>query len=309
MEEQLGSILWYLSNTYSLKEYREKFKSLEGEEFWLLPWEAGNITYNAGVTMEYLRDFVSRHNNLRLEEEEISSQRRIFLKGDGIDKTVQKAELPQIISIKNLMNLTIFLYTREEQVKNNVPVKMEDALFFLKNTVMIPDDFMPAHLMGNVEGSMTISSEILRKEFQFLPGRTSIFLFPENPLSRFSRIRYLYTPMGMEFDALPPLTSLTEILQRSFGELQEDSRYRDFEDSRLLKTVLYQMEVRKNREIRKPYFTPEKAERLIQLGIPLIESKIPERISANDVREIREGKIRSGSSLAEDWFSKTVSIH
>jgi hypothetical protein len=309
MDTQYDSIQWYLSNTASLKSYREKFKSLQGEEYWVVPWDSEIISYNSGVTIEFLLDFVSKNHDLSMEEEEIGSIKHKILKGQIKDSPVVKAELPQMITVKNLMNLIIFLYVREQQKRDNAPVKMEDALFFLKNSAMIPDDFMPEHLMGNVEGSMAINSEILRKEFQFLPGKICIFLFLENTSARYSKVRYLFTPESLRLNEDLEVSTLIDKLKGSFSELQADPRYQDFEDSRLLKTLIYQIEVRKNREVKKPFFTPEKVERLIQLGIPVIDSKIPEKISANEIKSRKENKMNSGISLAQDWFTGFLNIH
>ncbi len=275
----------------------------------MVPWDSEIISYNSGVTIEFLLDFVSKNHDLSMEEEEIGSIKHKILKGQIKDSPVVKAELPQMITVKNLMNLIIFLYVREQQKRDNAPVKMEDALFFLKNSAMIPDDFMPEHLMGNVEGSMTINSEILRKEFQFLPGKICIFLFLENTSARYSKVRYLFTPESLRLNEDLEVSTLIDKLKGSFSELQADPRYQDFEDSRLLKTLIYQIEVRKNREVKKPFFTPEKVERLIQLGIPVIDSKIPEKISANEIKSRKENKMNSGISLAQDWFTGFLNIH
>ena len=309
MDSQYDSVQWYLGNTVNLKSYKEKFKSLQGEEFWLIPWDTHVISYNSGVTIEFLREFVSKNPGLSIEDEEVGNIKHSILRGEIKQPSVLKAGIPQMITVKNLMNLIIFLYVREHQRKNNAAVKMEDALFYLKNSTMIPDDFMPGHLMGNVEGSMTISSEILRREFQFLPGKVCIFLFPESPSSRYSRIRYLLTPESLILNEEPDNSALIELLKKSFSEIQTDPRYQDFEDSRLLKTLIYLIEVRRTREVKKPYFTPEKAQRVIQLGIPIIDSKIPENISTADIKARRENKMNSGISLAQDWFSSLLKIH
>ena len=307
MDDASESLRWYLVNTNTIRNVRERFNLLEGGDSWLLPWSVKSICLNSNVSREFLQDFVLRNQGFNFENVEIDGAKFEVLKGPDMKMDHRVVPPQPLMSVKNLMNLAIFLYARDQGETLPSPVKLEDALFFLKNNVMIPDDFMPHHLMGNVEGTMDLTIESLRREFQFLPGITAIFLYPEIPDARYSRVKYVFASPCLELGEEIGLERVLEILKKSFAELNQDPRYIDFESSRLLKTLIYNIEVKKSRELKRPFFTPDKVARLAAMGVPVTETSVSEKVSVASIKTLRENKLISAKSLSDDWLRTQIS--
>jgi hypothetical protein len=173
---------------------------------------------------------------------------------------------------------------------------------------MIPDDFMPEHMMGNVEGTMSLTVESVRKEFQFLPGVNTIFIYPEKPLQKFSRIGFLYADPMIRL--LPELEkdNLLTALSSSFNDIRTDHRFRDFENSRLLKNLIYQLEFRKTRELRKPLFNQEKIDQIADLGIPMEGNIVSEKLKVSTLNEMRSKLLKNSHDLSNDWLKRQIKL-
>lgn len=307
-----NSVLSYLYSTKDISNLRIKFKSLEstaGEDSEVIPWSVRSVSLNAGVSEELVRDVVLGNEELQIIKEDHFGEQFEIIKGDGIPlKGEEEAKIPSTLTVKNLMNLIVYMQTVEMEQSSRSLIKLGDALFYLKNTVMIPDDFMPEHMMGNVEGSMTLTVDSVRREFQFLPGKNSIFVYPEKNFQKFSRISYLYADPLIRLQPYPDKDNLLAVLAGSFNGIRMDPRFRDFENSRLIKNLIYQLEFRKNRELRKPLFNQEKIDQLLDLGIPVEGNLVSEKVKTSTLNEIRARLLKNSHDLSVEWQESQIKL-
>lgn len=312
MHSREDSVISYLNATTNVANLKLKFKTLEstsGEDSIVIPWAVKSVSLNAGVSEEYVKETVSKLGGLEIYEEDYFGVKyeiiRGFLEEDGKEE-LQK--VPGTMTIRNVMNLIVYQYVLNAQLEINSLVKVSDALFYIKNSVMIPDDFMPEHLMGNVEGNMSMTLESIRRQFQFLPGKDVLFVYPEKYGQKFSRIGFLYADQKVRLSGLSENEVLLKILKRSFNNLQSDPRYKDFESSRVIKNLIYQLEVRKTRELKRPLFNQDKIDQITDLGIPVEGNRIPERVKISMLNELRSHFLTRSGSLSKEWLGSQIGI-
>lgn len=307
-----NSVLSYLHSTKEIADLRLKFKSLEstaGEDSVVIPWYVRSVSLNAGVSVEFVREVIAGIEELQIIQEDHFGEHFEIIRGEEIPLIEEEdAKIPSTLTVKNLMNLIVYMQTVEMEQASRSLVKLGDALFYIKNTVMIPDDFMPEHMMGNVEGTMTMTVDSVRKEFQFLPGRNTIFVYPEKNFQKFSRISYLYADPLIRLQPYPDKDKLLAILAGSFNALRSDWRFRDFENSRLIKNLIYQLEFRKNRELRKPLFNQEKIDQLVNLGISIEGNILSEKVKTSTLNEMRERLLKNSHDLSVEWLESQIKL-
>lgn len=314
------AIARYLVETENIREISVSFSPLNPEEkdtrmSRLSPWSVGYVALNAGATESEVRKFVDSTEGIALMEGSSEDGGQVIVRNGKtpleLDIALQpKREIasPRVI---NAMNLHVYQFLTGRLGESDQPVKIEDAIFDLKNSLFLPDDFMPEHLMGMVEGISFPPVIEAKRAFQIMPGITSIYLYPEWKSDGFGRVRFLYpSPSGVPEKTVSN-EAIREAISGSFRQLSTDSRYREFEQSRLLKSVVYNMTQKKSRELRRPVFDPRKVAALDALGIvekPGDVPKIREEVSVKDLESIIDRAKQAGSALAREWHESDIEL-
>ncbi|MDS0256482.1 hypothetical protein ApAK_02120 [Thermoplasmatales archaeon AK] len=305
-------IVQYLVDTFHLRDVVEQIEPLEKNSSnpinLLAPWEFRTVCLNASVSDQFLRQFVKKSRTLSLQRVKQNGVELELIKANG--EIHNPAPIDVIDSndftVKELMNLHMYLFLAGNAGVPK-PVKIEDALFNLKNSVFLPDDFMPEHLMGNVGGSMLLPKEALFSEFQLFGHSAMIYIFPEDLNSKFSRVRYLL-PSGPHSVRGISQESIVSALKESFSQLSGDPLYRKFEASRLIKTIVFNLNRKKQVELRPPLFTPEKVKILSEFGIITSDNRLNPSLDADKLSKIASDLKNQSSALAQRWFNSKVVI-
>ena len=313
-------ILRYLHDTFSIRNLMEQFTPLNPLETGvgtsvLAPWSVDAVRINCNVNEDDVLNVIGNIDSLQIQ--------RITARTESFDMIVSRSEvfpvnvkvelvhLNREMEISKIMNLHAFQFLLKKVSESDRPVKIEDAIFDLKNNVFLPDDFMPENLMGMVEGDFNGFINQVRDSMQFSNGLTELYIFPEKKGSGFGRVRYLYPSRSLEILEPPANDRLRSVIMTQFSITQGDERFKNFESSRVLKNVLYNIEQKKTRELKKTVFDGRKIEILDSLGlITNIDGvfRVKDEVSTERLRQLQDEAKRKGHELAESWLKKKVLI-
>ena len=313
------SIARYLADTYSIREITKAFEPLNPEEAGasrsiLAPWSLHSISGNTGATIDQIREFLDGNGSFSVAETEVDGIKFKIAKAKGNPAGTSggtSLEAGTHLSVSQLMNLHVLQYVNSRVSDEDAPVKIEDAIFDLKNTVFLPDDFMPEHLMGMVEGDANFTLEEIRENYAVKEGITSLYFYQEQKNDGQGRIRFLYPSKSGAINGAPGNEKIRELISGSFSSIQTEKSYIDFVNSRLIKTIIFNMEQKGNRELKSPIFNPGKIKILEDMG--LVERSdekafIKQSVSVDRLKEIYSKAKADGQELAEAWLSSKVEV-
>ena len=309
--ELRAKVLEYLKLTENIGGMVEKLPARDpssGISSWILaPWSVEALKQNLcpNVSEEIRRmeaDGILELHQLMADGEPVQMIRNPKLGSVNSSNSIS-ADMKRTVS--GIMNLHILSYIQDRQKITDKPVKLEEALFDLKNGVMLPDDFMPVYLMGNIEGSETqVEPCEIAREIQPFNDVAAIFCYFEHSSQRTGTLAMLYAATNF----IIPLTreEMRKKLADSFRKLQEYPDYGDFEMSRILNQIIFNREKRHTDELRRPYPKQEYISRLMELEIV---QKMEERYLLNPemptekIKQIRDELKKKASVLAASWLN------
>lgn len=313
------SISKYLADTYSIREIMKAFEPLNQDEAGasrsiLAPWSLQSISGNTGATVDEVKKFLEGNNSFSVAETEEGGIKFTIARAQGnpgAGKTGINLEPGTQLSVSRLMNLHVLQFVNSRISAEDTPVKIEDAIFDLKNTVFLPDDFMPEHLMGMVEGNADFTQEEIRDDYAVMDGLTSLYFYQEEKSDGRGRVRFLYPSKSGAINETPSNERIRELISTSFSGIQAEKSYIDFVNSRLIKTIIFNIEQKGNRELKRPIFNPGKIKILEDMG--LVERSgekafIKQSVSVDRLKEIYAKAKDDGQKLAEVWLSSKVEV-
>ncbi len=319
-EDQL---LKYLNDTKNIRYKQKSFHPLDIENQDLLlteiPWSLDAVSVNIDISTDELKKLISRINFLQIDHEKRYAEdfTLIKIKGDYVDYAslidtgTDIIAFPKEMPVASAMNTYIFAYLLKKLEDDDSLIPVEEAIFSLKNSIIIPDDFMPDYLMSSVEGSFSIGIATVSERIQPLVGSRLIYIFPEFINGKFGRVRFLYPSLSTIVENLPSLEVLQKTIGDSFSRLQGTPPYKDFELSRCLKDVIYSIEVKHTRTLAPPLFNSVKLALLSTLNI--IESSstghnLKPGIEVDRLKMIVKELKDKVSALSASWLESEISI-
>lgn len=206
-------------------------------------------------------------------------------------------------SVRDLFKFTLNAECIEHLNTHGSVMKIEDAVFGIKNVISIADDFMPHEIMGMVEGKFPSNPEEFVDQNRIGNGQVFI-LMKETPegLKGFHSILPAFTLAGSNstFD------NFMSRLKEEVSNLESSDFYDEFQLSRLLKTLIFQLKTRNRRELKGPLLA-ESSIKLLQ-SADIIERegdtvKVKESIKHEDLEAIRTGIDGKISSFVSKWLN------
>lgn len=312
-------ILKYLADTFSIREVKETLEPLNPEEMGVkrcifAPWSLVAVSSNTGVPVEEVEKIVGSFDSFTIVElQEDGKSTKVIVTDVELENPASvygHSSLKQL-SVSSLMTLHVLQFIQVRVAETKSPVKIEDAIFDLKNSLLIPDDFMPSHLMGMVEGISEFSVKELRDLYSIIEGVTSIYFYQECKEGDNGRIRYLYPSSSGSIEGSLENEKIREVLAESFKSIQNEKSYVDFINSRLIKTLLYNMQKKNSRELKRPIFNPVNIKVLEGYGI--VEHKdgssfVKETVTVDQLNDLYNVSKSEGEKLAKSWLSGIVEV-
>ena len=137
------------------------------------------------------------------------------------------------------------------------------------------------------------------------------YLFYERKANAPGRARFIYPAMVRFKPELPGNEDIRKKLSESFAGLRTNEKYLAFENSRLLKSAIYNMESKNTRELKRPVFDPRKIGILESLGVAERSSesaRIKDNISLDQLKDMFFALKHVGEDLAQEWLSSSISL-
>ena len=218
------------------------------------------------------------------------------------------AEIPEMISRSDLIKLALYLVILEKH-DTSCRVKADDAIFTIKNAASIPDDFMPTAFMEMVEGRKI--SDYFRV-FRDLQPSFSTCLFPllkmgeSGPIS----VDSLVTVKGMiSLNKDIQSSSLIQRIASEFNSFKESELYKSFILGRSFRSIIFNLERKKNREIRKPLFNSESINSLLE--IDMIEERdgsyfLKDEIDISKLKTMSSDYEKRNHEIADKWKNAMI---
>ena len=285
---------------------------LIGAREWLLaPWSLNAIAMNTGLPQDAIRSFASSKKSLALSDETVSGisiEMLRKLRNDENMETKRTLEAKFRNDVSGYMNQHLLNYILTVVDQLDRPVRLEDALFDMKNGIMLPDDFIPEYLMGNIEGEISPDPKDVLREIQSSAYFTDIYCYFEVSNEHNGSLAFIYPSRSTP---RPPSGNeeIRKKISDSFTKLQSTPEFRDFELSRTLKTVIYNLEKRNTRELGRPSFDQKRVALLESES--LVERRdektvIKDSVDLKTLISLQRGFKLAAKQLAEDWLSREI---
>ena len=217
-------------------------------------------------------------------------------------------EIPEMISRADLMKLALYLVILEKY-DTSCRVKADEAIFTIKNAASIPDDFMPTAFMEMVEGRQI--SDYIRVFKDMQPSFVTC-LFPllkvgeSGPIS----VDSLVTLKGMiSLDKDIRSSSLIDRIASEFNSFKESGFYKSFILGRSFRSIIFNLERKKSREIKKPLFNSESINSLLEIDI--IEERngsyfLKDEIDIHKLKAMSSEYEKGNHVIADEWKNAMI---
>lgn len=305
----------YLKETFDIRNIMERVPvrgpSSEHTTWILAPWSLDSISINCRLPIEEVTRILKSMPELEIA----------VLENDAAQISVvrwHESESPSYPSesssqepgrrIRDLINLHVYNYLMKRTGAESRPVKLEDALFDLKNCVMLPDDFMPDYLMGNLEGEDVPAADYVLENLQPFSGRTDVYCYFESTNKGPGGLTYLYAA-SREPGRVIGNEEIEKIIGDSFRSLSRDPDYVHFELSRYLKTLLFNFQRYKSNELRRP-LPPHHIIEIMKKNRIITESNgkyfLSAGTSAADLEGMLETEKNAAKAISARWLGSSV---
>ncbi|MCL4480969.1 MAG: hypothetical protein M1113_05755 [Candidatus Thermoplasmatota archaeon] len=309
----------YLQDTMIIKEAEflaELSHGAKGKTYLITPWETSQIIQNLeDISISELEGFLSRNGDILAEIHINNGEHAVRLqtKADLADCHIN--EEPPIavnaeIRIKDAFGLLLYKKIVSLSKDGSNWVRKEDAIFGIKNSLMLPDDFIPQSWMAIVENNEPIESDRVIEDIQRVLGRKWIFVFSSYEDDKAILPYFFYSRKGV---GLPEVTEerLMSILTSEFEALRNSPEFRIFILTRILKSVIFNLETKGTRELRKPLFDNVKIQLLMDENlVSEIDGKffIRESVSLTNLESLRNRYLDLSSKLSSEWMNRIVHL-
>ncbi|WP_188680862.1 hypothetical protein [Thermogymnomonas acidicola] len=202
------------------------------------------------------------------------------------------------VTISEAIALYSHLCAAQRCTESRAPARYEDVVFDTKNDLFLADDFMPPSVMKSVDTDEPREWKKILQELS-IRGQPTIVVLPDGTVVPFSRIHA--GGLGKE--------GVAERIRKSMADLERSEPYWHFTVSRLLRSVLFELERRGRQELTKPMFTKEKARPLIEMGIVADAGQRLLVVKGQDeIREEMERQLAEVRKLARGWLDSKVTL-
>ena len=334
-----NEILRYLENTFTVKDATEiameNIENYDGSTsdvpFTVNPWGTSQIILNCrearekdiyGIVDEYPDFFGIREESLEYESgsddfpvTEESRETVLFSRsGTFPDEKLKQAPDPDTsrLTVKQAFNWYLYHTIVRLSENGTKTVGIKDAVFSLKNELFLPDDFVPPALMRIAEGSEHVSVQITVDEIQPSEGPRLIYLLARcNQNGCFAPHSFYADPLGGNAGKYFTFDRIRNLLKSAFNDLQGSTEFEAFNLSRILRSVVYTIEVKKSRELKKPMFDQAKINMLENKGIARKingTAIVSDDVSLGRIKETMKEAVDRSSILAHNWLNSLLDL-
>jgi hypothetical protein len=285
----------------------------------IAPWSIAQICANLdNISEDDVVDFVSRRDNI-FELDEIGGQKcAVVLRtgsvipGSEYGASIKSARIIDSLestSVAEAFSILLLAKVTELTGKMSHWVKKEDAIFGIKNSLMIPDDFMPPSWMSVVENDDYIRSPDILDDLGTIRGEKSLYIYSSVSKGKGVKPYFLYPRRSSGIEVTVSETEIASRISNNFSRLQSSEDFEVFTASRSIKSAIFNLQTRNTRELKKPMFDRVKLSLMIRDGLV---SEREEKYFLNDSVDLAELAMfqseykREATKLAEMWLNSTL---
>ncbi|MEM0155935.1 MAG: hypothetical protein QW597_04970 [Thermoplasmataceae archaeon] len=308
----------YLLDTVSIRDkFIETQMSNKVDSNVITPWSLAQICANLnGVSEENLLDFVSRYNDTLILDADVYGKRILLKAGKNVPE-LQRVDLPRHIRIIDSLSscrvsdaFSILLLEKVTELTVGLSnwVKKEDAIFGIKNSLMIPDDFMPPSWMLIVENDEPITSLDVLDDISIISGEKSLYVYSSMLQGVPVRPLFFYPRKSSGIKVTLAEDDVASRITESFSKMRSSESFDVFAASRSIKNAIFNLQAKNTRELKKPMFDTGK------LGLMIRDGLVSERdgkfflndsIDLAELVRIQSEYKRESAKLARTWLDST----
>lgn len=276
--------------------------------YFVSPFSLKNIALNMGIRdYERLESLLTSNGiNYSKEKKDVGNGliiEIIKIENENDHENELSLSMPLEMKVEDLfiLNLMVESFNYHREKRKSMPV--EDAVFQFKNEISIADDLMPPGVMAMVEGRFPDDPAKIVEKIQSNSLPPLFVLMKENQdgfvgfHSILPSLRYNYSSLDQE-----------KIRKALFCEISDAERMpfmNDFNISRTLKGIIFQLEVRKKREF--PLIVNDDTKRVLEESGLIILSgrnvKIPDGLKIEEIKERKKLVDENLHKKIERWLS------
>ncbi len=325
-QERLSNYLGVLSKAQGLIDSGTTWVASGSEQgqkhFVVVPFSVKQILFNTGIGNREELNAILDSAGIKH-----SFDKKTFKSGENkdVDTEIEVLELLEAtgekeppapgsrpgseLSVEELFLLTLCAECNEHFSAKNEIMKIEEAVFGIKNTLSIADDFMPHGIMGMVEGAFPSDPAEFVELNQF-SGGGDVFILMKESEDGFAGF-YAIVPGFRPSSGALTFGDLLGRLKTAIEELSRKPFFGEFEFSRLLKTLIFQLDFKKQRVLKGPM--------LQSANLKLLESRglLEERDGTHQLKqtvessELKKMKVKADSSVLDsvrEWHRTVITL-
>lgn len=211
------------------------------------------------------------------------------------------------ITIHDLFKLALCSECSDYFARNKKSMTVEDSVFGVKNPLSIADDFMPHEIMGMVEGKFPDQPENFVSDLQ-VAENAPVFVLMKEGQDGFAGFQCIIPGFKLRKEEFA-FPDLMEKLGKEIDDLSGSEMYPLFELSRILKTLIFQLEFKKRREIGSSLLSESKLAILREKGIIVLEGDralINPELDSAKLKLIKEETDSKIKERVRDWHAEII---
>ncbi|MHB8360437.1 MAG: hypothetical protein ACYDAO_01330 [Thermoplasmataceae archaeon] len=311
MSEELRSFLYrYIRDIEPIRNYNrkilidEKYPGYVGSKFIYeySPLNIDQIAINSGSKIGDVLMVLS-DMNIGLDKSIESEDKISELEFDLMDQIELKE--PITIDLKECTNEELIILAIYKNICGNLtsPSDLFSTIFHVKNSMGLPDDFMPGRFINLGERPDIFSVKILQ-ESSFVKNIRALYFF--SPIKSGT----VFAP----FSIYPSISSLKiteetdfiiQTIKDSFKKFQDSPIFNKYVNYRALKNFSKKLKMRKNGIINSNFLSSQECAEAMKTGI--IENKdnnfyLKEDFFISDLNDLIDARKGEGSEAGKEWL-------
>lgn len=317
--ESESRILEYLHDSASIRSLEHLVEGdVHGSDgaFNISPWRIPQICYNTGgLSSDKILDLVTRLKDVLTIIDDLNDNQKIGLvPGQSLPEISPRAGKTTIetltgISVRDAFTVMLMKKVDDLSEKMKNWVKKEDAIFGIKNSIMLPDDFVPASWMSVVENDEPVESSLTLDDISCLSGKRVMYIYSSFSPETVTRPYFLFPKHSSVISASLSAGDISNRILQEFERIQTSEKFSDFSAGRILKSVLRNMETKNTRELKRQFFDNKKLEFLMKEGLVTEENGkflIKESVDGQYLKGLLEKYMKLTKEFTEGWMNSTI---
>lgn len=216
------------------------------------------------------------------------------------------------MSRRDIIKLLVYLNAEIHLISSGKLPTPQDAVFPVKNTLILADDFVPKEFMIMIEGPNEYdASDIIKRIQPPINGKILLGLGTEEG----GYIKYWKYLVPLRFSSKTDYqriyNELVSFFESEVSKMETSPWYSNFIFGRITRSVVYQLSRKNRRSLMPPLFTDYYIRILTEHDLVDLDKKpieIRKDIDLDSLKNINEEAEKLSSILAEKWLDEKIQL-